>query len=165
MFLEMLVAPDGEVDECEVLYSDFPAADDVRICNQLRQKSVEVPGLDQNGDPIYATSIFRFSTTILPGSNSREIDPVIMQREPEIEIGVSALPADIDGEFVLGLRVVVDASGQIEFCEPNTRPADVYSDAACVELGRYDHRIRTDRDGEAVRYLTDMNVAFVASNP
>lgn len=163
MFLEMLVAPDGEVDDCEVLLSDFFAADDARICNQLRQNSVAAPGIDQNGQPIHATSIYRFSTTILPGSNSREIDQVILRREPEIEIGVNALPSGIEGEFVLGLRVVVDETGRIEFCEPSTRPADAYSEFACAELARYDHRVRHDRDEGAVRYLTDMNVAFVTT--
>lgn len=156
---EIFVGPDGEVDECAVLYTEFEAETNQRLCNQLRQNSVAVPGHDANGQPVHATAIYTFRSTV----GLRQTGPQsVMWRDPVLEIGVSRLPADIEGQLLVGSRVMIDAAGQVEACEANTRAEDAYTRAACQQLRSLPHPVRHDRQGQPVRYLTDMNVVFVS---
>jgi len=154
---ELLVAPDRQVDECVILHSDFNAEFDERLCNQLRQGSVGQAGRDQHGQPIHATAIYAYNTSL-----GRAAAPQVLRREPLLDIGVNRLPDGLEGELLVGLRVVIDAAGGIEACEQNTRPEDAYTRAACAQVSEVAHLVRHDRAGVAVRYLTDVNVVFTA---
>lgn len=155
--VELFSAPDTEIDECTVLYSSFPRDIGERVCNLVRQQSVQIPALDQQGQPVYGTAIYSFRTN----AGSRWQAASILRRDPVLEIGVSQLPAGIESELFVGLRVLIDAQGRVELCEENTREADAYTAIACSQLSGVPHPVRTDRAGQPVRYLTDMNVVFV----
>lgn len=155
---EIFVAPDGEVNECAVLYTEFRAETNERLCNQLRQNTVAAPGHDGSGQALHATAIYTFRSTI----GLRDIGPEkVLWRDPVLEIGVSRLPDGVEGQLLVGSRVVIDATGQVETCEANTRPDDAYTRAACQQLQAIPHPVRHDRLGQPVRYLTDMNVVFI----
>lgn len=156
MHVELFVSPDGEVDSCVVLVSDFNAEVDDRLCSQARQKVVEVPAHDHDQQALYSTAIFSFRSA----NGQRRDEQSILRREPVIELFVDQLPASVDTELVVGLRVVVGADGQIEACEADTRDADAYTRVGCAQLQALTHLLRYSLQGEPVRYLTDMSVMF-----
>lgn len=155
--VEAFVGPDGAVDDCVILYSEFRSETGDRVCNLVRQKRVESPALDQHGQPIHGTAIYSYITTVGGG---REERPLLL-REPVLELAVGRLPAGVEAELLVGLRVIVGPDGKIEACEANTREADIYTRTACAQLGTIVHPARNDRNDQPVRHLTDMNVVFV----
>lgn len=156
VFLEVFAAPDGEVDDCEILYNDLTANQAERMCNQVRRKEVAAPAYDQNGKSVHGTAIFQFAATL--GSDA---GPVALQREPELTLEVASLLNAEGPRKVVGLRVLVDQNGQIEYCESDTSIDDAYVQVACEQLGLYPHRVRFDRRENPVRYVTHMSVDFV----
>ncbi len=155
--VEAFVGPDGAVDDCVILYSEFRSETEERVCNLVRQKQVESPALDQHGQPIHGTAIYSYITTV---GGRREERPLLL-REPVLELSVDRLPAGVEAELLVGLRVIVGSDGRIEACEANTREPDIYTRTACAQLGTIAHPIRNDREDLPVRHLTDMNVVFV----
>jgi|GEM_PF-4088830 len=153
---EIFVAPDGWVDDCDVVKSDYTARQDELVCRHLLREKARKSARGTDGKPVHAT--------VLVTRNRGSGDPMEYPFPPDIVLDVAAAPGMENGEKVVALNVLVDADGVLQSCEAARKGDETFADAACQQAKAIEFRQREDRNGTAVPYLTEVTAEFVADS-
>jgi len=158
--LQLFISPDGTVENCQPVYSDWTALATERACGKLAGKKVSKVAKSGDGTPVHGTLLFSMvaradgAPTNLP-----------FEREADLTLTVASLPANAGDKVEVGALVLVDGQGAITDCsaDPDGDPAQpAYVTAACQQLRQIRSPVRTGTDGNPVPYVTDLSVEFVA---
>ncbi|HEY6817443.1 MAG TPA: hypothetical protein VI168_18055 [Croceibacterium sp.] len=147
---ELFLAPDGWVEDCRVLQSDYSAENNVRVCGELVQMQARTPALGPDGKPIHSTTVV-----------SRQRGGGEAIRPAEIEVEVAALPGVAGGRKAVGLAVLVDEAGRMRDCQPSSGAADAFSRVGCDQAKGLRFAAREDRRGRHVPYIAQITIDFV----
>ena len=147
---EVFIAPDGWVEDCRVMRSDYPAASNARVCDALMQQKARKPALGADGKPIHAAA------TVTRSRGSAPAGP-----EADVVVEVVALPGAADGRRTVALNLLVDAHGRLSQCQPVIGAADALSRVACEQARGLRLGARKNPHGRAVPYLVQVRVDFV----
>ncbi|AKH41794.1 hypothetical protein FHS61_002285 [Altererythrobacter atlanticus] len=150
---ELLIAPDGWVDDCTVVRSDYGALQDDRVCVQLMREKAREPARGANGKPVHAA----VKVTRNRGEAAETDLPA------DLVLEVAAVPGSAANRRSVALNVMIDDTGRMSACEAAHADEEAFASAACGEAKAIAFRPRKDRDGRAVPYLTSLMVDFVVS--
>jgi hypothetical protein len=147
----IFVAPDGWVDDCAVLKSDYSARNNDRICTQLLRQKARKAARGPDGKPIHALAVVARNAG--DGVSALSLLPAdIVMRLPTLPQG---------GDRPVYLEVMVDERGKVTGCDAVEGADEHLAQAACEQAGRFTLDPRKDRDGAAVPYLAEISVGFV----
>lgn len=147
----VFVAPDGWVDDCAVLKSDYSARNNERICTQLLRQKARKAARGPDGKPIHALAVV--------ARNAGEGTSALSLLPADVVMRVPALPPGTDSS--VNLEVLVDERGKVTGCEPVDGANEQLARTACEQAVRVMLDPREDRDGLAVPYLAEISVGFV----
>lgn len=148
---EVFIAPDGWVEDCRVLQSDYSATNNARVCDELLLLQARTPARGPDGEPIHATAVVSRQR-----GGSKAPSPAL------VEVEVASLPGAAGGRKTVGLAVLVDETGRMSECQPSSGAADDYSRVACDQAKGLRFTSREDRRGRAVPYVAQISIDFVA---
>jgi hypothetical protein len=151
---EVFIAPDGWVEDCRTLRSDYSAENNSRVCDALLQFKAQRAAQGPDGKPIHAAAVV-----------ARQRGGSEAPWPADVEVEVATLPRGANGRKSVGLAVLVDQYGQMKECQASDGSADAYARVACEQAGGLRFAVRKNRHGLAVPYLQQVKVDFVAGNP
>lgn len=158
VLFRLTISPDGKTERCDVVSSGSPRLD-AATCAALMQRSHFRPALDDAGRPVMGT--YRSIMAWRLESAERPRIPTFT----DLEVDVDALPPKLGNPVVVGVIVVVDATGRIESCGPIRQPErSALTATACQQVTSLIKPTPTiDAGGAPARSVQAFSVTFRAS--
>ena len=150
---EVFIAPDGWVEDCRTLRSDYSAENNSRVCDALLQFKAQKAAQGPDGKPIHAAAVV-----------ARQRGAGEAPWPADVEVEVETLPGTANGRRSVGLAVLVDEYGHLKDCRASDGRGDAYTRVACEQAGGLRFASRENRNGLAVPYLVQVKVDFVAGS-
>ncbi|MCB2065147.1 MAG: hypothetical protein KDE15_00745 [Erythrobacter sp.] len=147
--VEYFVDPDGVVIDCAVLSPHVRERRAADICDDAIGESVGSGATNHRDERAYGVVTLVSSTA---GS--------IRDLPPDMEVAVSQMPGRSSRQHVL-LMVSIDELGRVVQCMQMPQQDLELSQVACTQSQAHRFRVRNDRQGEAVGYVTALNIDFV----
>jgi hypothetical protein len=153
-----VVAPDGKLQDCQILFSSGSKRIDRLTCTLVKQRARFKPAIGLDGKPAYGA--YRSSSVwLLTEGSGPDSRPVVS----DMELAVSRLPEGVRSPIPVRVMFAVDRQGHVSSCrgeQADDNPALVK--VACAELTKSftPPPVRT-RSGTAVDSVQDAVVLFV----
>jgi len=155
IIFQLFVSPEGSVEACDVVYTNWTSAQAARACERLVGKKVSQVARTSDGTAVHGTLIFSMvsRTGDRPGGFPFE-------RAADLAISVESLPQDVGKTLSIGALVLVSSEGTIIDCTSSDSRQN-FAAVACEQLKQIRVPVRTDAGGAPVAYVTDLRVDFV----
>jgi len=157
---EMLLGPDGRVEQCKVL---FPAPDSrpsKRFCEAAIGQKAADPPVGPDGNPTYG--VVSFNVILTPAGT-----PPNWARTwaPDIEMTVATLPDQYGTRARVNLVAFVSEEGSIVECGALGDSSAAYAAVACDQLKQEPRPVMRNRAGEPVAHVDSLLADFVLETP
>lgn len=158
--IELLVAPDGKVDRCDVVMSTSYADLDAYTCQLVSKRAIFSPARYDDGRPAYST--FK---TVINWAIDRPTAPKPIP--PDLELQINQAPPGVKMPLQITLAFLSKTNGAITGCKLDDKslpaPTELWQ-VACQSLGAQPGEIVRNEEGQPVESYNQATVRFTVGS-
>lgn len=161
--MEFLVSPQGRIRSCRVIYPSVVEELGAELCRSTYAHDFGRPARGPDGEHAWGigeVTLVRTTRSRLPSEEDSNYVAI-----PDLELTVSQLPGGLAHQEI---RVVafIGEDGSVLECQPESDDGQgILAGIACEHAGAHTFEVHRDFDNIPVRYVTALQVNFVAEGP